>query len=126
MAVAIGAADLGGFQTVRAPLSDRYCDQNAEATQADRAWLIRWAILYGSIAAIAGGWLVVLNRFYALIGFGVIGAALLVYHWWLVDRRQEMSVTGELAGIFRLAMGAPWPLHGQRPTRWDGVGFVER
>jgi hypothetical protein len=75
--------------------------------QADRAWLIRWAIIYGLIAAICGGWLVVLDRLYALIGFGVIGAALLVYHWWLVDRRKEMSVTGELAGIFGLALGAP-------------------
>ena len=74
---------------------------------ADRAWLIRWAILYGSIAAISGGWLVVVDRLYALIGFGMIGAVLLVYHWWLVDRRQEMSITGELAGIFGLAMGAP-------------------
>ncbi len=75
--------------------------------QADRAWLIRWAIVYGSIAAISGGWLVVLDRLYALIGFGAIGAALLVYHWWLVDRRKEMSATGELAGIFGLALGAP-------------------
>jgi hypothetical protein len=75
--------------------------------QADRAWLIRWAILYGSIAALCGGWLVIVERLYALIGLGVIGAVLLVYHWWLVDRRQEMSVMGELAGIFGLAMGAP-------------------
>jgi hypothetical protein len=75
--------------------------------QADRAWLIRWAIIYGSIAVLCGGWLMIIDGLYALIGFGVIGAALLVYHWWLVDRRQEMSVTGELAGIFGLAMGAP-------------------
>ena len=75
--------------------------------QADRAWLIGWAIGYGSLAAICGGWLVILDRLYALIGFGVIGVALLLYHWWLVDRRKEMSVTGELAGIFGLALGAP-------------------
>lgn len=74
---------------------------------ADRAWLLCWAMGYGSIAAICGGWLVVRDRLYGLIGFGVIGAALLVYHWWLVDRRKEMSVTGELAGIFGLALGAP-------------------
>jgi archaellum biogenesis protein FlaJ (TadC family) len=73
----------------------------------DRAWLIRWAGVYGSIAVICGGWLVAVDRLYGLIGFGVIGAALLVYHWWLVDRRKEMSATGELAGIFGLALGAP-------------------
>jgi hypothetical protein len=75
--------------------------------QSDRTWLIQWAISYGSIAAICGGWLVIADRLYALIGFGVIGAALLLYHWWLVDRRKEMSAMGELAGIFGLAMGAP-------------------
>jgi hypothetical protein len=74
---------------------------------ADRAWLIRWALIYGSIAAICGGALVFLDRSYGLIGFAAIGAALLAYHWWLVDRRREMSATGELAGIFGLALGAP-------------------
>jgi hypothetical protein len=44
---------------------------------------------------------------YALIGMGLIGAVLLIYHWWLVERRQEMSARGELAGIFGLALGAP-------------------
>ena len=37
----------------------------------------------------------------------MIGAALLIYHWRLVDRRKEMSARGELAGIFGLALGAP-------------------
>jgi hypothetical protein len=32
---------------------------------------------------------------------------LLLFHLWLVSRRQEMSVVGELAGIFGLALGAP-------------------
>lgn len=73
----------------------------------DRAWLIGWAIVYGAIAALCGGWLVLVDRLYGLIGFGVIGAALLVYHGWLVDRRKEMSAAGELAGIFGLALGAP-------------------
>ncbi len=75
--------------------------------QADRRWLIQWTVIYGSIAAIGGGWLVLLDRLYALIGFGLIGGTLLVYHWWLVDRREEMSASGELAGICGLAMGAP-------------------
>ena len=74
---------------------------------AEQAWLQRWVIVYGSIAALCGGWLVLADRLYGLIGFGVIGAALLVYHWWLVDRRKEMSAAGELAGIVGLALGAP-------------------
>ena len=74
---------------------------------ADRARLIRWAIAYGSIAAICGGWLIVIERLYALIGMGLIGAVLLIYHWWLVEQRKEMSARGELAGIFGLALGAP-------------------
>ncbi len=73
----------------------------------DRAELIRWAIVYGSIAAIGGGSLIVIDHLYALIAIGSIGAALLIYHWWLVERRQEMSARGELAGIFGLALGAP-------------------
>ncbi len=74
---------------------------------ADRARLIRWAAIYGSIAALGGLWLIVADQLYALIGLGLIGAVLLLYHWWLVERRKEMSVRGELAGIFGLALGAP-------------------
>jgi hypothetical protein len=73
---------------------------------ADRARLIRWAIVYGAIAALCGGWLIVIEQLTWLIPLGVLSAALLAYHWWLVERRQEMSVRGELAGIFGLALGA--------------------
>jgi hypothetical protein len=37
----------------------------------------------------------------------VAGAVLLVFNLWLVSRRQELSVVGELAGIVGLALGAP-------------------
>ena len=74
---------------------------------ADRAGLIRWAAIYGSMAVLCGLWLIVFDRLYALIGLGLIGAALLMYHGWLVERRREMSVRGELAGICGLALGAP-------------------
>src|SRR5512136_1704469 len=50
---------------------------------AERTRLIRWAIAYGAIAAICGGWLIVVDQFYALLGMGSIGAGLLIYHWWL-------------------------------------------
>ncbi len=74
---------------------------------ADRARLIRWAALYGVSAALCGGWLIVIDQLYGLIPLSLIGLALLLYHWRLVDRRQEMSVRGELSGIFGLALGAP-------------------
>ncbi len=74
---------------------------------ADRARLIRWAAIYGSVAVLCGLWLIVIDRLVLLIGLGLIGAALLIYHWWLVERRKEMSARGELAGIFGLALGAP-------------------
>ncbi len=74
---------------------------------ADRAWLMRWAIGYASIAAFGGGWLIVVARLVWLIPLGLLSMALLAYHWWLVDRRQEMSAQGELAGIGGLALGAP-------------------
>jgi hypothetical protein len=75
--------------------------------QADRVWLIRWAVIYGSIALICGGWLIVIDQLYWLTPLGVLSAVLLTYHWWLVERRQEMSARGELAGILGLALGAP-------------------
>ncbi len=98
------AAALGLF-LVRFPI-DTLIKTRRRPT-ADRARLIRWAIIYGAIAAICGSWLIVANQLYALIGLGLLGAVLLIYHWWLVERRQEMSARGELAGIAGLALGAP-------------------
>jgi hypothetical protein len=98
------AAALGLF-LVRFPVDTLI--KTRKRLNADRMRLVRWAIAYGSIAAICGGWLIVIDRLYALLGMGLIGAALLLYHWWLVEQRQEMSARGELAGIFGLALGAP-------------------
>ena len=98
------AAALGLF-LVRFPIDTLI--KTRKRPTADRARLIRWSIIYGSIAMACGGWLIVVDQLYALVEIGLIGAALLVYHWWLVERRQEMSALGELAGIFGLALGAP-------------------
>jgi hypothetical protein len=98
------AAALGLF-LVRYPINTLI--KTRKRPQSDRAWLIRWAVVYGSITAICGGWLIVIDRLYWLMPLGVMGAALLVYHWWLVEQRKEMSARGELAGIFGLALGAP-------------------
>jgi hypothetical protein len=98
------AAALGLF-LVRFPIDTLI--KTRKRPTADRAGLIRWAIVYGSLAMIGGGWLIVVDRLVALIGMGLIGVMLLIYHWQLVERRQEMSARGELAGIFGLALGAP-------------------
>jgi hypothetical protein len=98
------AAALGLF-LVRLPIDTLI--KTRKRPTADRLWLIRWAMGYGSIAALCGGWLIVIDQLYWLIPLGVLSAALLAYHWWLVERRQEMSARGELAGIFGLALGAP-------------------
>jgi hypothetical protein len=73
----------------------------------DRAWLIRWAVMYGAVTVLCGLWLVVVDRLYGLAPLGAVGAMLLAYHWWLVEKRKEMSAAGELAGITALALGAP-------------------
>lgn len=98
------AAALGLF-LVRFPIDTLI--KTRKRPQADRVWLIRWAAIYGAIAAICGAWLIVVDQLYWLIPLGVVSAVLLGYHWWLVERRQEMSARGELAGIFGLALGAP-------------------
>lgn len=74
---------------------------------ADRAYLARWAGVYGGIAAICGGWLVLAHGLWWLLPLGLLGGLLLLFHLWLASRRQEMSAAGELAGIFGLALGAP-------------------
>ena len=108
VAVAIGLVDPCSVGPLPAAFPDRYRDQNAEAAhrRSGVADPLGHRLTDRSRRSAAAGWSVV-DRLYGLIGFGVIGAALLVYHWWLVDRRKEMSATGELAGIFGLALGAP-------------------
>ena len=73
----------------------------------DRAWLLRWSIGYGLIAAFSGAWLILIERLYFLIPIGLIGATLVAFHLWLVYRNQEMSAYGDLTGIAGLALGAP-------------------
>ena len=114
------AAALGLF-LVRFPIDTVIKTRKRPA--ADRAWLIRWAMVYGSIAAVCGGWLIVIDQLYWLMPLGLFGAALLIYHWWLVERRQEMSARGELAGIFGLALGAPLAYYTSRGVL-DGTALA--
>ena len=78
-----------------------------QRSDANRSMLIRWAIVYASVALISGGYLIVIERLVWLMPMGLIGAMVALLHLWLVARRQEMSAAGELIGIFGLALGAP-------------------
>lgn len=94
-----------GFFLLRYPLALLVKGRKRAST--NRTYLWGWTLIYGVITALAGGWLVLAERLWWLAALGVVGGGLLFFHLWLVARRQEMSVTGELAGIFGLALGAP-------------------
>jgi hypothetical protein len=94
-----------GFFLVRYPLALLVKTRNR--SNANRAHLWYWTLIYGGITALCGIWLVFVQQLWLLLPLGVLGGLLLVFHLWLVARRQEMSVIGELAGIFGLALGAP-------------------
>ncbi len=74
---------------------------------ANRTTLMRWAAFYGSLSLLSGGWLVLAHGLVWLMVIGILGGLLLLFYLALVARRREMTVYGELAGIFGLALGAP-------------------
>lgn len=94
-----------GFFLLRDPLATLVKTRRRNRT--DRAYLWRWAAIYGGLTALSGGWLVLGEGLWWLVPLGLVGGWLLLFHLWLVSRRQGMSVSGELAGIFGLALGAP-------------------
>lgn len=69
--------------------------------------LQQWAAIYGGLSVLSGAWLVLGQNLWWLAVMGLAGAVLLVFNLWLVSRRQELSIAGELAGIVGLALGAP-------------------
>lgn len=73
----------------------------------NRLFLWRWAMIYGGIAVVDGGWLVFGAKLWWLVPLGGVGVALVGFHLWLLSQRKEMSAIGELAGIAGLALGAP-------------------
>lgn len=94
-----------GFFLVRFPLATLV--KTRRRRNSDRAYLWQWAAIYGTLTVLSGGWLVLVHSLWWLLPLGLLGGLLLLFHLWLVARRQEMSATGELAGIFGLALGAP-------------------
>ncbi len=94
-----------GFFLVRYPLATLV--KTRRRSSPNRLYLWRWVAIYGGIAALSGGWLVVAQGLWGLVPLGLAGGLLLLFYLWLVSRRQEMSAIGQLAGIFGLALGAP-------------------
>jgi hypothetical protein len=94
-----------GFFLVRFPLATLVKTRRNKRT--NRAYWWQWAGIYGGITTVSGLWLIVAHSLWWLAPMGVIGGGLVLFHLWLITRRQEMSVIGELAGIAGLALGAP-------------------
>jgi hypothetical protein len=94
-----------GFFLLRYPLATLV--KMRRRKRVDRAYLWRWTAIYGGMTGLSGGWLVLGQGLWWLAPMGLVGTLLVVFHLWLVARRQEMSVAGELAGITGLALGAP-------------------
>jgi hypothetical protein len=90
---------------------------------ADRTYLASGAAVYAGVAAASGGWLVLVEGLWWLAVMGLAGGLLVLFHLWLVARRQEMSLAGELAGIAGLALGAPMAYY-TASGRLDGTATV--
>ncbi|MEW5957469.1 MAG: YwiC-like family protein [Chloroflexota bacterium] len=67
----------------------------------------QWVAVYSGVTLLSGAWLVLAQGLGWLAPLGLVGGLLLGYHLWLVARREEMSIGGEVAGIGGLALGAP-------------------
>ena len=94
-----------GFFLARHPLA--LLVKTRKRPAADTISLRWWALVYGGIMGLGGGWLVLVEGLWWLALLGLVGGLLLLFHLWLIARRQEMSAIGELTGIFGLALGAP-------------------
>jgi len=103
-AIGVIVAALGMF-LARFPLATLVKTRRRQG--GDRAMLGVWSAIYGGLTALSGGWLIVVQGLVWLAPFGVLSGLLLVFHLWLVARRQELSLVGELIGIGGLALGAP-------------------
>jgi hypothetical protein len=85
----------------------RYPIEMLIKTQKRNSNLIAWSIIYSAISILSIGWLIAIDRLIWLLPIGLLGALLMLLHFRLAQRRQEMSALGELSGIAALALGAP-------------------
>jgi hypothetical protein len=94
-----------GFFLARQPLA--LLVKTRKRANADKVHFWRWSAIYGGLTVLSGGWLVLGQGLWWLVIMGLAGGLLLIFNLWLVSRRQEMSLSGELAGVAGLALGAP-------------------
>jgi hypothetical protein len=92
------------FFLMRYPLATLV--KTRKRAKVDKAYLWRWAAIYGSVTALSGAWLILGYGLWWLLAMGVVGGLLIGLHLWLVTSRQEMSLMGELSAIFGLSLGA--------------------
>ena len=85
----------------------RYPIETLIKTKKRNSMLIAWSIIYSVLAILSAGWLIMIDRLIGLVPIGLLGAALMLFHFRLAAQRQEMSALGELSGIAALALGAP-------------------
>jgi hypothetical protein len=64
-------------------------------------------MIYGGLAALGAGWLVLGREQWILVPLGAASTLLLGIHLLLAARRAEMSTSGELLGIAGLSLGGP-------------------
>lgn len=87
----------------------------------ERARWIRWAAGY-LLSALALGALLAARGRADLVAIGILAALLLAVHLWLVSRRVEMTVAGELWGVAGLTLAAPASWYAASghwsPTAW--------
>ncbi len=101
-----------GFFLMRYPLATLVKTRKRPSPARKELW--RWAVVYAAVAAIPGLALVLVYRLWWLAPMGFFGAALVAYNLWLISRRQDMTLRGELPGIVGLAMGAPMAYYAAR------------
>ncbi|MBI1877311.1 MAG: YwiC-like family protein [Chloroflexi bacterium] len=110
-----------GFFLVRQPLA--MLVKTRKRTSADRGYLWRWTAIYGGLTVLSSGWLVLAQGLWWLALMGFVGGISLLFNLWLVSRRQEMSLTGEVAGIAGLALGAPMTYYAAS-SQLDGTAAI--
>jgi hypothetical protein len=85
----------------------RYPIETLIKTKKRNSMLIAWSIIYLALSSLSAAWLIIIDRLIWLSPIGLLGAALMLFHFRMAARRQEMSALGELSGIGGLAFGAP-------------------
>jgi hypothetical protein len=72
-----------------------------------RDYWLKWLLIYGIVAVAMGVTLVGIYRLWGLLPMGLAVSLLLLIHIWLIGRRQERQLWGELLGVIGLTSSVP-------------------